>query len=126
MTRRSERNCFCKRIYFIRGEVEIQEREKIRNLMEESDDIIVVAISKIFSTGINIKNLHYIVFAGGGKAKIKILQSIGRGLRLHKDKTKLIIIDIADNLLYGDQHFLKRKALYEKENISIQIKEIQE
>ncbi|NBP03601.1 MAG: DEAD/DEAH box helicase, partial [Proteobacteria bacterium] len=83
-----------KRIYFIRGEVEIQEREKIRNLMEESDDIIVVAISKIFSTGINIKNLHYIVFAGGGKAKIKILQSIGRGLRLHKDKTKLIIIDI--------------------------------
>lgn len=115
-----------KKIYFIRGEVEIEEREKIRNLMEESNDIVVVAISKIFSTGINIKNLHYIVFAGGGKAKIKILQSIGRGLRLHKDKDKLIIIDIADNLLYGEQHFLKRKALYEKENIPFQIKEIKE
>ncbi|NDG29129.1 DEAD/DEAH box helicase [bacterium] len=115
-----------KQIYFIRGEVEVEEREKIKNLMEISDNIVVVAISKIFSTGINIKNLHYIVFAGGGKAKIKILQSIGRGLRLHKDKDKLIIIDIADALLYGDQHFLKRKQLYEKENISYQIKEIQE
>jgi superfamily II DNA or RNA helicase len=115
-----------KQIYFIRGEVEIEEREKIKALMETSNNIVVVAISKIFSTGINIKNLHYIVFAGGGKAKIKILQSIGRGLRLHKDKDKLIIIDIADSLLYGEQHFLKRKALYEKENIPFQIKEIRE
>ena len=94
--------------------------------MEEHSDVIVVAISKIFSTGINIKNLHYIIFAGGGKAKIKILQSIGRGLRLHKDKDKLIIIDIADNLQYGYQHFLKRKTLYEKENITHQIKEVRE
>lgn len=121
-----KQNLTGKEIYFIRGEVDVEEREKIRNLMEISDNIVVVAISKIFSTGINIKNLHYIVFAGGGKAKIKILQSIGRGLRLHKDKDKLIIIDIADILLYGEQHFLKRKALYEKENISFQVKEIKE
>ena len=115
-----------KQIYFIRGEVEIEEREKIKKIMEEFSNVVVVAISKIFSTGINIKNLHYIVFAGGGKSKIKILQSIGRGLRLHKDKDKLIIVDIADNLMYGNQHFLKRKLLYEKENITYQIKELQE
>jgi superfamily II DNA or RNA helicase len=115
-----------KKIYFIRGEVEVEEREKIKKLMESSDNIVVIAISKIFSTGINIKNLHYITFAGGGKSKIKILQSIGRGLRLHKDKDKLIIFDIADNLLYGEQHFLKRKTLYEKENITFQIKEVKE
>jgi len=115
-----------KRVYFIRGEVEVEEREKIKKAMEEADNVVVIAISKIFSTGINIKNLHYIVFAGGGKSKIKILQSIGRGLRLHKDKDKLIIVDIADNLIYGEQHFLKRKTLYEKENITYQIKEIQE
>ena len=115
-----------KQIYFIRGEVEIEEREKIKKIMEETSNVVIVAISKIFSTGINIKNLHYIVFAGGGKSKIKILQSIGRGLRLHKDKDKLIIVDIADNLMYGNQHFLKRKLLYEKENITYQIKEIQE
>lgn len=118
--------CPNKKIFYIRGEVEIEEREKVRALMELHSDVIVVAISKIFSTGINIKNLHYIIFAGGGKAKIKILQSIGRGLRLHKDKDKLIIIDIADNLQYGHQHFQKRKSLYEKENIPYQIKEIHE
>jgi len=118
--------CNDKQVFYIRGEVEVEEREKVRKLMEEHHNIIVVAISKIFSTGINIKNLHYIVFAGGGKAKIKILQSIGRGLRLHKDKDKLIIVDVADNLQYGYQHFQKRKALYEKENISYQVKEVQE
>jgi superfamily II DNA or RNA helicase len=126
LTETLKSNLSDKQVYFIRGEVEIKEREEIRNLMELHNNIVVVAISKIFSTGINIKNLHYIIFAGGGKAKIKILQSIGRGLRLHKDKDKLIIIDIADNLLYGEQHFIKRKSLYEKENIPFQIKEIKE
>jgi superfamily II DNA or RNA helicase len=115
-----------KQIFFIRGEVELEEREAIKKIMEETGNTIVIAISKIFSTGINIKNLHYIIFAGGGKSKIKILQSIGRGLRLHKDKDKLIIVDITDNLFYGKQHFAKRKQLYDKENITYQIKEIQE
>ena len=118
--------CGGKQIYFIRGEVEVAERDKIRKLMEENDDIVVVAISKIFSTGINIKNLHYIVFACGGKAKIKIVQSIGRGLRLHKDKDKLIIIDVADELKYSSAHMQKRIQLYEKEKINYTIKKIQE
>jgi len=118
--------CPDKQVYFIRGEVEVAEREKIRALMENRTDVIVVAISKIFSTGINIKNLHYIIFACGGKAKIKIVQSIGRGLRLHKDKDKLIIFDIADNFKYSSAHMEKRINLYEKEKIQYSIKEIQE
>ena len=115
-----------KQCFFIRGEVEVEERDKVRQLMETNSNVVVVAISKIFSTGINIKNLHYIVFACGGKAKIKIVQSIGRGLRLHKDKTKLIIFDIADDLRYSAAHALKRQALYEKEHITFAIKEIEE
>ena len=86
--------------------------------MEEQNNIIVVAISKIFSTGINIKNLHYIMFAGGGKAKIKIIQSIGRGLRLHSDKKELIIFDVADNLRYGQRHMEQRLSLYDSEHIN--------
>jgi superfamily II DNA or RNA helicase len=115
-----------KQVYFVRGEVEIEERDRIRKLMEEHKDVIVVAISKIFSTGINIKNLHYIIFACGGKAKIKIVQSIGRGLRLHKDKDKLIIFDIADNTHYSMRHAEKRKQLYDKENIPFTQKDIHE
>jgi len=118
--------CSKKQIYFIRGEVEVAEREKIRSLMENRSDVVVVAISKIFSTGINIKNLHYIVFACGGKAKIKIVQSIGRGLRLHKDKDKLIIFDIADDFKYSTAHMEKRINLYEKEKIKYTIKKIAE
>ena len=115
-----------KQCFFIRGEVDVEERDRVRQLMEASSNVVVVAISKIFSTGINIKNLHYIIFACGGKAKIKIVQSIGRGLRLHKDKNKLIIFDIADDLKYSAAHALKRQALYEKEHITFAIKEIEE
>lgn len=118
--------CPDKHCYFIRGEVDVADREKVRKLMEDRSDVVVVAISKIFSTGINIKNLHYIVFACGGKAKIKIVQSIGRGLRLHKDKDKLIIFDIADEFKYSSAHLDKRIMLYEKEKIKHTIKEIQE
>jgi superfamily II DNA or RNA helicase len=115
-----------KQCFFIRGEVEVEERNRVRQLMENNSNVVVVAISKIFSTGINIKNLHYIIFACGGKAKIKIVQSIGRGLRLHKDKSKLIIFDITDDLHYSAAHALKRQALYEKEHIPFTVKEIKE
>ena len=115
-----------KKIYFIRGEVDVEERDKVKRLIERDDNIICIAISRIFSTGISINNLHYIVFAGGGKAKIKILQSIGRGLRLHESKNKLTIIDIADQLRYGEVHSDKRIQLYTEENICVKIKNLYE
>jgi superfamily II DNA or RNA helicase len=113
-----QNKCPDKDVYYIRGEVEIEERNRVRELMEQKKDIIVVAISKIFSTGVDIKNLHYIIFASGGKAKIKIIQSIGRGLRLHKDKEELIIFDIADKLKYGLQHLARREQFYKNESIT--------
>ena len=58
------------------------------------------------------------MFAGGGKAKIKIIQSIGRGLRLHTDKKELIIFDVADNLRYGQRHMEQRLLLYNSERIN--------
>ncbi|NBW56626.1 DEAD/DEAH box helicase [bacterium] len=118
------RLCNRKQVFFIRGEVEVEDREKIRDLMEKHNNIVCVAISKIFSTGVNIKNLHFIIFAGGGKAKVRTIQSIGRGLRLHEAKEKLYIIDIADQFTYGKRHQLKRQTLYEQENIPYQTKKI--
>ena len=123
---RVQQRCKDKKVYFIRGNVAVEDRDKIRQLMEISDDIVIIAISKIFSTGINIKNLHYIVFAGGGKAKIKTIQSIGRGLRLHKTKQQLIILDIGDDLMYGRQHLQKRIEHYDKEKICYGRKTIRE
>ena len=115
-----------KKVYYIKGDMEIEERENIRALMEIDDNIICIAIAKIFSTGINIRNLHYIFFALAGKAKVNIIQSIGRGLRLHENKQKLVIFDIADDLKYGERHLIKRRELYEKEKINYEIRNFNE
>jgi len=121
-----ERYCPNKKVYFICGDVETAERNRIRVLMENSDDIVAVAISKIFSTGINIKNLHYLIFANGGKAKVRTIQSIGRGLRKHASKSKFIIFDIADKLHFSIKQIEKRISLYTKEKIKYGRKQIRE
>jgi len=109
-----------KQIYFVRGSVEVEERENIKQVMEQQSNVVCIAISKIFSTGISIKNLHNIIFAAIGKARIKIIQSIGRSLRLHHTKEMATIFDIADvNLTYGFKHFEERKSLYESEKIPL-------
>ena len=106
-----------RKVYFIRGEVEIEERARVIREMEENNNVVCVAISAIFSTGVNIKNLHMIVFAAGGKSFIRTIQSIGRGLRLNKNKEKLVIIDIADQLKYSKSHAERRMEIYTQEKI---------
>ena len=116
-----------KQVYFIQGSVDVEEREKLRQLMEETHGVICIAISKIFSTGISIKNLHNVVFAAIGKARIKIIQSIGRSLRLHQSKEIATIFDIADvNLTYGYKHYEERKRLYDSEKIPLVCKQFVE
>jgi superfamily II DNA or RNA helicase len=117
--------CVEKQIYFIQGSVDVEVREEVRTLMEQQNNVVCVAISKVFAEGINIKNLHYIIFAASRKAKIKILQSIGRGLRLHPEKKLLVIFDIADNLRYGNKHLKERIKLYDSEKIQYKTTEVQ-
>jgi len=109
--------CEGKQVFFIRGEVEVESRNETRQIMERENNIICVAISSIFATGIDIKNLHNIILANAGKAKIRLLQSIGRGLRLHPSKQKLMLIDLADQLYYGKKHLDKRIEIYNREQI---------
>ena len=111
-------------IFYISGATDIEERETVRELMKDRSDVIIIAISKIFSTGINIPNLHNIIFASAGKAKIKIMQSIGRALRLHPTKKIANIFDVADNTKYGIIHLIERKKLYNLEKYDYAEKEI--
>ena len=113
-----------KEVYFIQGSVENEVREHIKGLMETQDNIVCVAMSKIFSTGIDIKNLHYIMFASGGKAKTSIIQSIGRGLRLHESKEILTVFDITDKLHYGLKHHNERLRLYDSEKMKYNVYKI--
>lgn len=106
-----------RKVYFVNGDMPVEERERIKSIMETDNDIIVIAMAAIFSTGINIKNIHYILLVGLGKAFIRLVQTIGRGLRLHEAKHKLTIVDLYDNIHYSSLHMEKRKSTYDLEHI---------
>lgn len=120
-----------KQIYFVVGDVSIEEREKIRKMIEEHDDMIVFANFSIFGTGVNMKNLHTIIFAHPYKSKVKTLQSIGRGLRKSNDKTQMKLIDICDDLEYRKRknitlkHTIDRLSIYDNEEFNYVIKSVQ-
>ena len=114
-------------VYFIHGGVEGEEREKIRQILETEKNAIIVASSGTMSTGVSIKNLHNIIFAISGKSRIKILQSIGRVLRLHENKEIATLYDIVDNLSINKHqnftlnHFIERVKLYDAEQFDYKI-----
>ena len=94
---------------------------KLKDLLKAMITLSVLLLVKYSVLVLVLITFITLFFASGGKAKVKILQSIGRGLRLHKNKNKLVIIDIADQLRYSTQHSEKRIELYQKENIQTKI-----
>lgn len=107
-----------KKVYFIQGEVSLEERGDIKQQMEDSNNLIVIAQVATFSTGINVKNIHNIIFPGLiGKSTVRIVQSIGRGLRLNPNKSQLSLIDIIPNTKYCLKHIDIRKEIYSREKI---------
>lgn len=118
------RNCPDKQVFYARGATPSEERENIKNIMEANDNVICVAIVKLFSTGVSIKNLPWVIMMGIGKSKIQLLQTIGRSLRLHVNKTIATIFDIADNTYYSQLHLNQRIEYYEREKINYTHKKI--
>ena len=119
-----------KKIFYVHGGVEAEEREKIRFITEKSDNAIIVASFGTFSTGINIRNLHNIVFASPSKSRIRNLQSIGRGLRLKDNNSEATLYDIADDISYKEKenytlaHFRERINIYNEEDFDYEIHNI--
>lgn len=121
-------------LHFIYGGTSGEERERIRNLVE-NDSVKrhnILASYGVFSTGVNLKRLDNVIFASGSKSEIKVLQSIGRTLRKADDSTKAILYDIADDLRVGEsfenytlKHFKKRIEIYGNEQFSYKIYTIQ-
>ena len=120
-----------KKVFFVYGGVEAEEREKIRFITEKSDGAIIVASYGTFSTGINIRNLHNIVFASPSKSRIRNLQSIGRGLRLKDNNSNATLYDISDDLTYNGKenytlaHFRERINIYSEEDFDYEIHNIE-
>tara|TARA_A100001201_G_scaffold115062_1_gene98693 strand:- start:761 stop:2056 length:1296 start_codon:yes stop_codon:yes gene_type:complete len=120
-----------RKVFFIHGGVDAEERELVREITERETNAIIVASYGTFSTGINIKNLHNVIFASPSKSRIRNLQSIGRVLRKGKDKTKAVLYDISDDCStksrrnYTLNHFIERIKIYNEENFNYEIITIQ-
>tara|TARA_B100001113_G_C21097794_1_gene617314 strand:+ start:46 stop:1542 length:1497 start_codon:yes stop_codon:yes gene_type:complete len=117
-----------RKLFYVSGETDVDTREEIRAITEKESNAIIVASIGTFSTGINIRNLHNLIFASPSKSQIRVLQSIGRGLRKSDRDTK--VFDIADDLHwkgnknYTLNHAAERIKIYSKEKFKYEIFEI--
>ena len=103
---------------------------KIKEIVENEKDAIIIASFGTFSTGINIRNLHNIVFASPSKSKIRVLQSLGRGLRRSESKMDVRLFDLSDDIKQGSRqnytltHFTERLNIYNEEQFNYEISKV--
>ena len=120
-----------KPVELIHGGTEVLVREKIRSTAESNNDMVLIGSYGTMSTGVNIKNLHHVIFASPSKSRIRVLQSIGRGLRKAKGKDSAMLYDIADDFraAHGKNnftlnHLAERIKFYVDENFKYRITEV--
>ena len=113
--------------YYIDGSVSGDNRESIRHAIEDQENAIIIASLGTTSTGVSINKLHHMIAASPSKSKIKVLQSIGRMLRLHEQKDVAILYDIVDDMTYKSKanftlnHFIERTKIYDQEQFDYEI-----
>ena len=119
-----------KKVFFVYGGTTTETRERIRAIVEKEKDSLIIASYGTFSTGINIRNINNVVFASPSKSRVRVLQSIGRGLRQTKDKTMVRLFDVSDNISYKSRqnftyrHFTERLNIYKEEQFKYKINRI--
>ena len=111
----------------IYGGTDVEQREEIRQIVDKEKNAILVASYGTCSTGINIKNIHNIIFTSPSKSVIRVLQSIGRGLRRSESKDSMKLYDLADNLCHKKyrnhtmRHLDARIKIYTKEHFDYKL-----
>ena len=115
-----------KKVVFISGEMPEEVRDKVKEAMERRDDIVCIAISKVFSTGVNVKNIYGAIFAFVCKARVSLVQTVGRCVRMKDNKTMAFIFDLHDCLKYSEKHHVQREKIYNDEGFKTREKEVPE
>ena len=113
-----------RKVFFVHGATEVEDREEVRKITESESNAVIVASYGTFSTGINIKRLHNIIFASPSKSRIRNLQSIGRVLRKGEGKDIATLYDIADDIggqNYTLKHLNERVNIYNDENFKYEV-----
>ena len=120
-----------RKVFFVYGGVSTDTREEIREIVENETDAIIVASYGTFSTGINIRNINNIVFASPSKSRIRVLQSLGRGLRIGDKSRSLKVFDISDDLTHSSgrinftlRHFKQRLNIYDEQKFDYRIDKV--
>ena len=117
-------------VFYVHGGTDTQTRENIREITEKEKNAIIVASYGTFSTGINIRNLHNVIFSSPSKSRIRVLQSVGRGLRKGSEKSTATLYDIADDFTWKSRqnftlrHFMERINIYNEEEFDYEIKNL--
>lgn len=120
-----------RKVFFVYGGTDAEQRNQIRGLTEKEKDAIIIASYGTFSTGINIRNLHNVIFASPSKSRIRNLQSIGRGLRQGDQKETCNLFDVGDDLSWKSKrnftldHMLERIKLYNEESFKYKVAKVQ-
>ena len=118
-------------VHLIYGDTDVKDREKVRELAEKNDDLIIFGSYGTMSTGVNIKNLHHVIFASPSKSRVRVLQSIGRGLRKANQKDRCMLYDVADDFRKNGgrsnftlNHLAERIKYYTEEDFEFTLQEV--
>ena len=99
---------------FIYGDVKSKDRKTEYKSIQNTDNKVVIASYGVASTGISINRIFNLVLFEPGKSFVRVIQSIGRGLRVAEDKEFVNVYDIASTCKYSKKHLTKRKAFYKE------------
>lgn len=120
-----------RRIFFISGSSSVHQREEMREIVESEKNAIIVGSNQVLSTGINIVNLNTIIFAWSTKSQVRVIQSIGRALRVSENKKEAKLIDVIDNISWKSKknyvlkHGIQRMEYYIEQKFKYKMQEIQ-
>lgn len=109
---------------FVHGEVKSAERKENYGVIATEDNKVVIATYGVAAVGINLPRVFNLVLIEPGKSFVRVIQSIGRGLRKAQDKNNVQIYDIASTLKFSKRHLTKRKKIYKEAEYPYNVKKI--
>ena len=104
------------RAVFVSGATKAKDRQDEYDQVAESTDKIIVATYGVAAVGINIPRIFNLVLVEPGKSFVRVIQSIGRGIRKAEDKDHVQIWDITSTCKFAKRHLTKRKTFYREAN----------
>jgi superfamily II DNA or RNA helicase len=109
---------------FISGEVKTKDRKEEYDEIKTSDNKIIVATYGVAAVGINIPRIFNLVLLEPGKSFVRVIQSIGRGIRKAEDKDFVQIWDLTSTCKYAKRHLTERKKFYKEARYPFTIEKI--